>query len=318
MVVDAIYENEIVVEFVYSPLFEMFCALHVLSNSQHHTHREKWVEKINTLMTKSMKDNINKFSLITDEYLIIMDFCNDFKECSDLNIISSLDFLNDVPLYKINGIFKKYNKRITNIYYRELLRFLRDFYIEIFQNELKYIEPIIIRELKRKSILAKEKGIFYLIDSIHSRIEVLEDEIVFYKFKELRVKLIDLKYININVSTFISPHLLLGQDKNSINLTVLLELDSNEDKCPKDLEKKLKALGDATRLRILSEINPIGKSTQELSSILNISEAAVSKALKLLLEAKLVNKIRRGNYIIYSLSSIEIDYLPYNIYEYIN
>ena len=30
MVVDAIYENEIVVEFVYSPLFEMFCALHVL------------------------------------------------------------------------------------------------------------------------------------------------------------------------------------------------------------------------------------------------------------------------------------------------
>lgn len=80
----------------------------------------------------------------------------------------------------------------------------------------------------------------------------------------------------------------------------------------------LKALGDATRLRILSEINPIGKSTQELSSILNISEAAVSKALKLLLEAKLVNKIRRGNYIIYSLNSIEIDYLPYNIYEYIN
>ncbi len=213
---------------------------------------------------------------------------------------------------------KNYNKRITNIYYKELLRFLRNFYIEIFQSELKYIEPIIIRELKRKLTLGKDKGIFYLTDSIHSRIEVLEDEIVFYKFKEFRVKLVDLKYININVSTFISPHLLLGKDKHSINLTALIELDNNEDKCPKDLERKLKALGDATRLRILSEINPIGKSTQELSVILNISEAAVSKALKLLLEAKLVSKVRRGNYIIYSLNSIEIDYLPYNIYEYIN
>ncbi|MGG7057192.1 metalloregulator ArsR/SmtB family transcription factor [Clostridium tertium] len=318
MRVDAIYEKGIVVEFVYSPLFEMFCALHVLSNSQHHIHREKWVEKINNLMTESMKKDVIKFSLMTDEYLIIMDFCNDFKECSDLNIISAIDFLEDVPLYKINGVFKNYNKKITNIYYKELLRFLRNFYIEIFQNELKYIEPIIIRELKRKLTLGKDKGLFYLIDSIHSRIEVLEDEIVFYKFKEFRVKLVDLKYININVSTFISPHLLLGQGKNSINLTILIELSNNEDKCPKDLERKLKALGDATRLRILSEINPIGKSTQELSSILNISEAAVSKALKLLLEAKLVNKIRRGNYIIYSLNSIEIDYLPYNIYEYIN
>ncbi len=107
MRVDAIYEKGIVVEFVYSPLFEMFCALHVLSNSQHHIHREKWVEKIKTLMTENMKKDINKFSLITDEYLIIMDFCNDFKECSDLNIISALDFLEDVPLYKINGVFKK-------------------------------------------------------------------------------------------------------------------------------------------------------------------------------------------------------------------
>ena len=318
MRVDAIYEKGIVVEFVYSALFEMFCALHVLSNNQHHIHREQWVEKINNLISENMKSDISKFSLVTDEYLIIMDFCNEFKECSDLNIISALEFLEDTPYYKISAIFKNYNKKITNLQFKKLLSFLKEFYIEIFQKELKYIEPIIIRELKKNAKIAKDKGIFYLIDNIHSRIEVLEEEIVFYKFKEFRIKLIDLNYISINLSTFISPHLLLGQGEKSIGLTVLLEINNNEDKCPKDLEKKLKALGDATRLRILSEINPIGKSTKELSSILNISEAAVSKALKLLLEAKLVIKKRRGNYIIYSLNSIEIDYIPYNIYEYIN
>ncbi|ERK31430.1 DUF5937 family protein [Clostridium intestinale] len=50
MKIDVIYEQDVLCEFVYSPLFEMFCALHVLSNPEHHIHRKKWVEKVNKQM----------------------------------------------------------------------------------------------------------------------------------------------------------------------------------------------------------------------------------------------------------------------------
>jgi DNA-binding transcriptional ArsR family regulator len=110
---------------------------------------------------------------------------------------------------------------------------------------------------------------------------------------------------------------MLGLIGDNLYLTSLIELEVCENQSPKDLERTLKALGDGTRLKILKEISRKGKSTQELSVELKISEAAISKALKFLYEAELVEKERQGNYIIYSASTTNIDYIVYRIYEYI-
>lgn len=317
MDIDLIYENKILCEFVYSPLREMQCALHVLCDSSHHLHRKKWVDKVNEKIDGKLKKQLKEFGEITMDFLISMDFTTHFKECNQLDILSSIDFLIDVPFYKINKMFKEYKKTITSIEYHNLLDFLKVFYIEVFREELKYIEPLLIRILKRKSEYAKENGVFNFIDTIHERIKIEDGVIIFYKYKEFRFQLKDIKNITIYISTFISPHLLLGYEKKSIDLTMLVELQEYEKTPPIDLEKRLKAIGDGTRLRILKEIGTKGKTTQELSIKLNISEAAVSKALKLLYDSKLVDKTRAGNYIIYNLNTIEIDYLPYKIYEYL-
>ncbi|WP_238881699.1 helix-turn-helix transcriptional regulator [Clostridium sp. YIM B02551] len=317
MKIDVIYEKGILCKFKYSPLYEMFCAMHVLSSPDHHLHRKQWVQKVQEKIDNKFLEEVVKCGELTNQYCIVMDFCNCFEECNDLSILSSIEFLSNVTIYKINKIFKEYDKRITQREYLSFLELLKRFYIEIFQEELKYIEPIITRVLKKQAALGREKGIFYIVDTIHERIQLNDEKIKFIKNKEYVVSREKLKCITINSSTFVSPHLMLGIIGDNLYLTHLIDLGSIEKESPLDLERTLKALGDSTRLKILKEISKRGKSTQELSGILNISEAAVSKALKIMHEGNLVIKERRGNYIIYSINSTEIDYIPYKIYEYI-
>ncbi|NYZ79530.1 winged helix-turn-helix transcriptional regulator [Candidatus Micrarchaeota archaeon] len=66
--------------------------------------------------------------------------------------------------------------------------------------------------------------------------------------------------------------------------------------------KILKALGDDTRLKILSRISHEEVCACELPRIVRISQPAVSQHLKVLLDAKLVEMRRDGAKRIYSLS----------------
>lgn len=56
-------------------------------------------------------------------------------------------------------------------------------------------------------------------------------------------------------------------------------------------------------------------TTQELASRLQISEAAVSKHLKILNEANLVRKTKNGFYMEYRFDEEMIRYIPYRFYE---
>jgi ArsR family transcriptional regulator len=66
--------------------------------------------------------------------------------------------------------------------------------------------------------------------------------------------------------------------------------------------KILKALGDDTRLKILSRISRGEVCACELPRIVRISQPAVSQHLKVLLDAKLVEVREEGTKRIYSLS----------------
>jgi DNA-binding transcriptional ArsR family regulator len=58
-------------------------------------------------------------------------------------------------------------------------------------------------------------------------------------------------------------------------------------------------------------------TTQSLAVNLKMTEAGISKHLKVLSNASLVNKIRQGNYMLYSINKDAIDFIPYKLYEYI-
>jgi DNA-binding transcriptional ArsR family regulator len=71
----------------------------------------------------------------------------------------------------------------------------------------------------------------------------------------------------------------------------------------------LRALGDHTRLRALKLIAERPRSTQELAPLVGISEAGLSKHLRQLAGAGLVETRREGYYVLYSLRPERIDAL---------
>ncbi|MEG0315018.1 MAG: metalloregulator ArsR/SmtB family transcription factor [Erysipelotrichaceae bacterium] len=68
-----------------------------------------------------------------------------------------------------------------------------------------------------------------------------------------------------------------------------------------DLELVFKALSDKSRLKILLALNTNESTVSNLATTLNISQSTLSNQLRILKEAKLVNYIRQGQNIIYSL-----------------
>ncbi|ROR27152.1 ArsR family transcriptional regulator [Mobilisporobacter senegalensis] len=310
------YQEDIKGEFMFSPLFEMLAALHVISAPDHHLDRLKWIETTaGTISTELIRD-IQYVSSITNQWLIIMDF-SEMNPYSDLNIKDAIAELQRLNLYRWNKIFRSYNKCINNSEKNLIINVMTEFYNKIFINEIKYLQPFLIRILKKELNECYKEGLLNRINKIHERIEVNGTEIILHKNKEYHFDATKLNKIVITASTFMSPHLLMSEEKGILGLTKLVVIEEKKGVVPSDLVLIFKALGDETRLKILHEMRKGPVSTQSLALALKITEAGISKHLKLLFTAGLVEKYRHGNYIHYIICKDAIDYIPYNLYEYI-
>jgi DNA-binding transcriptional ArsR family regulator len=70
-----------------------------------------------------------------------------------------------------------------------------------------------------------------------------------------------------------------------------------------------RALGDETRLQILRLVADSPRSTKELSSLLSLSDSAISRHLQILDAAHLVSSRRDGYFVLYSLRPERLDIL---------
>jgi DNA-binding transcriptional ArsR family regulator len=68
-----------------------------------------------------------------------------------------------------------------------------------------------------------------------------------------------------------------------------------------ELVEGLRALGDDTRLRVLALISERPRSTQELAPLVGMSEAGLSKHLRLLARSGVLESRREDYYVLYSL-----------------
>ncbi|SDZ86775.1 ArsR family transcriptional regulator [Thalassobacillus cyri] len=75
-------------------------------------------------------------------------------------------------------------------------------------------------------------------------------------------------------------------------------------------EKKFKAIADQKRLHILHEITERGEACVcDLSEKLNLPQSKLSYHLKILMDAKLINKQTRGTWSFYTLNQPELNHL---------
>jgi DNA-binding transcriptional ArsR family regulator len=85
---------------------------------------------------------------------------------------------------------------------------------------------------------------------------------------------------------------------------------------PSDMLRVLRALADETRLRTLRLIAEQPRSTQELAPLVGLSEAALSKHLRLLAEAGVLEAQRTGYYVLYRLVPKQISTVMESIQRY--
>jgi len=79
----------------------------------------------------------------------------------------------------------------------------------------------------------------------------------------------------------------------------------------------LRALADDTRLQVLRLIAERPRSTQELAPLVGLSEAALSKHLRLLAEAGVLQAQRTGYYVLYHLEPEQITVVMESIHTYL-
>jgi DNA-binding transcriptional ArsR family regulator len=114
-------------------------------------------------------------------------------------------------------------------------------------------------------------------------------------------------------SVFVWPHVRVNCDRPwppAIVYPAPFALAGGKSKLPsEDVVHVLRALADDTRLRALKLIAAGERSTQELAPLIGISEAGLSKHLRLLARAGLVQARRDGYYVLYSLQPERISTL---------
>ena len=332
------------VNFIYSIYHEMICSVHVLANDSHHKAREKWSKHMKTLMKNEELDFLISNNEITNHWLNMLDFIKD-ESSWDKGVLEFLDEIEKMSIIKFcsilfTEIYKKatIERAILNLslapevkntdeffflnpekHRLDIVNFLRNYYIKYFEKEIKEVESIYCRKLEHQYKITKEQSIYDYLNSLHPRIEINENKINLHKYKLFEIYKKDLDNILIFETSFIMPHLLCGVYEKELSLTFPLYLTNyDENFVPKDTLSIFKAIGDSTRLQIIKLLYEGPKSTQTLAEKLEISEAAVSKSLKLLFEAKLVSKERDGNYINYHLNMNMVDNLVYLLYEVIS
>jgi DNA-binding transcriptional ArsR family regulator len=79
---------------------------------------------------------------------------------------------------------------------------------------------------------------------------------------------------------------------------------------PPGLVATLRAVGDETRLRILKLVAERPRTTEELAPLVSLSEPALSRQLRILVEAGLVTARREGYYVLYRFERGVLDELP--------
>lgn len=311
------YENNTQGNFVFCPFSEMIAALHVACNPVHHLNRSVWADRLPEHIGRTLTEEIRSLSSLTNEWLVIADF-EENPLVREQDIPSTLDYLDNLSPARWNALFRSYDKKVTVIQRKKILEVLRRFYEIYFRKQISLLQPLILRVLAQDLEKCRSIGLYAYLDTIHERLKIEDSEVHFIKNRVYQFKKSELKQIFISASTFYSPHLMLGyESKECLYVYRSILVEGRAEHVPTDLMTVLKAVGDENRLRIMRTVSKCPVCTQSLAAELNMSEAGISKHLKLLLKAGIVQKSRSGKFVQYSLCPDAIDYIPYQICEYL-
>ena len=299
--------------FSYLPAWEMFFSMHVLADWDHHMYRRRWAERIYGKEPK-LVERIAGLGEITDKWNFVID-APWWGQIRQMEIGEILSFLQKKNIYQWNEMIG-YTGRKMDIAARDaVVRTLKEYYERIFEREERLLRPYLTRILKKEEERCRKLGIWQWCSGIHPRLLVEEDRIIYLKNREYCYEKSQIRRIYVMVSSFVNPHLWMYKGEGELEMVKAVLVEHAQDGVPEKCVLVFKALGDTTRLNIVKLLMQGTLTTLELAQKMGISEAGVSRHLRVLNQAGLVSKSMKGHFVEYNFLTEMIDFIPYTFYE---
>lgn len=315
MIIDTYYEQDIEIIFSYMPVWEMFFSMHVLSRSGHHQERRNWVADVEQRHGELVQE-IRQLYNATDNWNLVID-SDVWPALRQMEIPEALHYLSCMNIAQWNRMVRYYRGNMTVRERDHIIYVVNRYYAELYERDEMILRPFLIRIIREELKKCKREGFFVWCQGLHPRLLVKEDELLYMKNRDFCYKKSCIRRAYVTVSTYLSPHLWLYEQNGEMEFIKTVNVERKGEEVPQDLILVLKALADENRIRIVRELLKGIGTTKELSGRLDISEAAVSRHLKILQEAGVAEKHREGRFIEYELRQSAIDFIPYQLYEWV-
>jgi DNA-binding transcriptional ArsR family regulator len=172
-------------------------------------------------------------------------------------------------------------------------------------SEWPRLEDAFLQDIERRGYTLLRQGVLGLLSTLspellvnpHTGHGVRKSDV------EITVEFNDKDILFLVPSHFVWPHVLVKPDRPR-HLKYAIQEHWQQGQAPippEHLLKLIRAAGDMTRLQILQLLSQREHSTRELAGIIGVTEAAVSKHLRILQDVKLVQPRRESYYVFYSL-----------------
>ncbi|MFL6143599.1 MAG: DUF5937 family protein [Labedaea sp.] len=308
--------------FQLSPLAELLHSWHVLAAPAHHALQLPWVRRCRDLPAGLLSD-LREWSWVATDYVpalfepaagpLVASFADELDRVADLcPDLVAVDLANAVLRDGEPPADPAAADRLARIQTEpvevlgELLDLIERYWRAAFAAEWRRLEPHLLDSVTQAG-QAMPDGVLPLLGRLApaARVDQRARTIGLDRPHEHRVDVAKHGPLRLTPSCYSWPHVRVTcDDPWPLRLTYPVVPSSPRTRRagPADLLTGLRAIGAQPRLNILRLLRTQPRSTQELSGLLGLSAAAISRHLRQLLDADLVRTHREGYYVLYQLA----------------
>lgn len=344
------------IQFVYSPLNELFRSLHVLLNFRHHGMNIEWVLQSQRKLNDDFYDNLHYFCLIY-ELGVPPIFFNDFRSMvcdidTEINQLKAYLYSIDNELiiaqlrkistdrensfiptlakslewgnFRLNdshNLLDDLSKK-PKVVYDRLFEFIDIYRKQVFDKTWQNLKigNFLSVEIQEQSTYLKKYGFITMINHLQvDRLHWQSTKLIVTKPFEENIELSDRDSILLIPSYFIWPHLFVEQFKEGIIITydALNKHKKSVISNENELTSIFHALSEPIRLQIMKYLIKEQSTTQSLAQVMFMSESSISRHLQILKNAGLVESTKDKKFVLYSTTNLLNSILP-SFYSYLN
>jgi DNA-binding transcriptional ArsR family regulator len=318
-----------------SPLLECVLSLHVLLGPKHHALHHAWVRRMRAGLDPALRRELERFAFVLRRHVpdVFLPTPDDEVESFEQELARFRALPPDLllpalarPLHDHGGtgvvdhavVAARGGADLLDDpagFAERLARFLERYWLEAFAAEWDRIDPLLAQAIVESGRRLAAEGIWPVLGRLppHCRVDPARRELLIDLPHDHEVQIDAANPLVLSPSVFVWPHLVVNCDEPWPTAIVYaaptIARDAEPRIPPAELLRVLRALGDDTRLRVLKLIAQRPRTTQELSPLVGLSTAGLSKSLHRLAEAGLVTTRREGYYVVYSLASDRLEAL---------